>query len=164
MRQDLDTLKTEIEQSLGKHGFAVFRGQYRGGEGIGEIYWDSARYPQPQDFLEAAAKLDVKVIVFHDRTLTADMLSEALEKLEAAQLPREEYREIERGIAKLKGFEDFTCSLQLSFDFDHNTYLFEARTKWYEEFLILLDDLDDTIDAGGEDDEPGPMGGYFSHN
>lgn len=164
MRQDLDTLKTEIEQSLDQHKFAVFRGQFRGGEGIGEIYWDSDRYPHAQDFLDAAAKLDVKVVVFHDRTFTADMLSETVEKLDAAQLPRDEHREIERSIRKLRGFDGFTCSLQLSFDFDHNTYIFEARTKWYEEFLALLDDLDAAIDASEDDDESGPVGGYYSHN
>lgn len=164
MRQDLDTLKTEIEQSLAHYGFVVFRGHFRGGEGIAEIYWDAERYPQAVDFLDAASKLGAKVIVFHDRVLTAEMLSEALEKLEAVQMPREDYRDVERTIAKLKGFEGFTCSLQLSFDFESNTYFYEVRTKWYEQFLGILDDLDDALDSTEEGDEPGPMGGYFSNN
>ncbi len=166
MRQDLDTLKNEIEQSLARHGFVVFRGHFRGGEGLGEIYWDSARYPQASDFLEAASRLGAKMIVVHDRALTSAMLVEAMENLDAAELPRDEHREIERSISKLGGFEGFTCSLQLSFDFERTTYLYEARTKWYEEFLTLLDDLDAAIDVGGEgdDEEPGPIGGYFSNN
>ena len=165
MRQDLDTLKQEVESGLKGHGFVVFRGQFRGGEGLGEIYWDSDRYPQPHDFLEAAATLGVKVMVFHDRVLTDSMLTEAVEKLDALQMPRDEYREMERSIRKLEGYAGFTCSLQLSFDYENNTYLYEARTSWYEEFLSLLDDLDDALDAAdGPPDEPGPLGGYFSNN
>lgn len=165
MRQDLDTLKQEVETGLKEHDFVVFRGMFRGGEGLGEIYWDTDRYPQPHEFLRAASTLGVKVMVFHDRALTAQMLGEAIEKLEALQMPRDEYREMERSIRKLEGYEGFTCSLQISFDFENNTYLYEARTSWYEEFLSLLDDLDDALDAGGApEDEPGPLGGYFSNN
>ena len=166
MRQDLDTLKQEVEQALAAHGFVVFRGEYRANEGLGEIYWDTESQPQPLEFLQAAAALDVKLLVFHERRMTALMREEATEKLEAAQLPRDEYREMERTIRKLKDFDGFTCSLQLSFDFANNTYLYETRTSWYDEFLKLLDDLDDAFEGGedGPEDEPGPLGGYFSHN
>jgi hypothetical protein len=37
------------------------------------------------------------------------------------------------------------------------------RTDWYEEFLDILDQIDEAFAAGTEEDG-GPMGGYFSRN
>lgn len=164
MRQDLDTLRKEIEQLLASYDFAVFRGQFRAPEGLGEVYWDVEEHAEPKEFLDAATKLDIKLICFHSRVFTEEMISEALEKLEAVQMPRDEYRETERAVRKLEAYEGFTCGLQLSFDYQNNTYLFEANAGWYDEFLSILDSLDDALDHEGEEQDPGPLGGFYSNN
>lgn len=162
MRQDLDTLKQEIEQAVAQSGLSVYRGQFRSTEGVGEIFWDSEHYPDPRGFLDVASQLGVKLVVFHHSVLTERMLADAAQKLEDAQMTRDEQREAERTLRKLGGYEGFTCSLQLSFDFEQRTYFYEARTQWFEEFLNLLDSLDDAI--GEREDEHGSLGGYFSNN
>ena len=62
---------------------------------------------------------------------------------------------------RLKGYEGFTSAVELSYDFDGRTYLYEATAPWYDEYLDLLYDLDDSMDAG---EEPPPMSSYFSQN
>jgi hypothetical protein len=100
--------------------------------------------------------------VYHYREFGPQTIEEAFEKLEAAGLPRERHREIDRELKRLKGYEGFTSAIELSFDFDGRTYLFELTAPWYDEYLDLLDDLDDSIEMN---EEPPPMGGgYFSQN
>ena len=44
-------------------------------------------------------------------------------------------------------------------------YMFELRTEWFEEFNAILDDIDVSVSPEDDDeDEGGPMGGYFSKN
>ncbi len=161
MKQDLDSLKREIEHQLHDGGYIVFHARSRFSEDFSPILWDSALRPNPAEFFETALSVGVKLIVFHHREFGAQVLEEAFEKLEAADLPRERNREVERELKRLKDFEGFTCVIELSFDFDGRTYLYEATAPWYDQYLDLLDDLDDAVEMG---EEPPPMSGYFSQN
>jgi hypothetical protein len=164
MYQELDSLKRDIDKLVAEYGFAVFRGQQRGNDGVGEIFWNADDYSDPREFLEVAKKLEVKLIVVHDRTFSERMLDEAMEKLEASEMPRDETREFERALKRLRGYLGFVCSVQLSFDYQNNTYLFGADTEWYHQFVQVLDDLDEILETGPLGDDSGPLGGYLSNN
>lgn len=161
MRQDLDNLKREIERQLHDGAYVVFHARSRFTDDGSPILWDTASRPNPSEFLETALSIGVKLIIFHHREFGTEVLDEAFEKLEAAGLPRERHREVERDLKRLKTYEGFTSAIELSFDFDGRTYLYEATAPWYDEYLDLLDDLDDAIEIG---EEPPPMSGYFSQN
>ena len=161
MRQDLDNLKRDIERQLQDGAYVVFHARSRFTDEAVPILWDASLHPDPGEFLETALSIGVKLVVFHHRDFPANIVEEAIEKLEAAELPRDRHREMERELRRLKGYEGFTSAIELSFDFDGRTYLYEATALWYDEYLDLLDDLDDAIEMT---EGPPPMGGYFSQN
>jgi len=161
MRPDLDNLRSEIERLLNDGAYVVYYARSRFTEDGAPILWDTESRPNPSDFLETALSVGIKLIVFHHREFAAHVLEEALEKLEAADLARERHREIERELKRLQGYEGFTHAIELSFDFDGRTYLYEVTAPWYDAYLDLLDDLDEAIEMG---EEPPPMSGYFSQN
>jgi hypothetical protein len=161
MRQDLDNLKRDIERQLQEGAYVVFYARSRFTDQAMPILWDVQLRPEPGEFLETALSVGVKLIVFHRREFGAQVIEEAAEKLEAADLPRERHREIERELKRLRAYEGFTSAIELSFDFDGRTYLYEVTAPWYDEYLDMLDDIDDAIEMS---DEPPPMGGYFSQN
>lgn len=164
MKQDLHELKLEFERGLQEGGFAVFRGSARAKEAaLPPIFWDSARHADPRAFLEVASALGVKVVVLHVQEFSSEELMEAFEQLSESELPREEAKEMERNLRRFQAYEGFTCALEVSFDYQNETYMFETMTQWYAEFTRMMDDL--VEDPFGEDAEegPGPMG-YFSKN
>jgi hypothetical protein len=161
MRQDLDNLKRDIERQLQEGAYVVFYARSRFTDQAMPILWDVQLRPEPAEFLETALSIGVKLIVFHRREFGPQVIEEAAEKLEAADLPRERFREIERELKRLRAYEGFTSAIELSFDFDGRTYLYEVTAPWYDEYLDMLDDIDDAIEMSGE---PPPMGGYFSQN
>ncbi|MBK5295315.1 MAG: hypothetical protein JJE04_27010 [Acidobacteriia bacterium] len=171
MKKELDTLKTEIEKALAAGGFLVYHGLPRLKDPSALVHWDVMQYGDPKEFLQVAAGMQVKLVVFHSGVFSSGMVDRAKQRLESLELNREDHREFERGIKRLRGFEGFTCALELSFDVGGVTYTFEALTLWYREFLSMLDELDDLETASmdmdedeDEDEDAGPMGGYFSSN
>jgi hypothetical protein len=159
---NLDTLKNEIEQHLKNSGFAIFHGCSRGDDKAPAVYWDCERYPDYHAFLDAAQAAGVKIIVLHHRELTRDELDEAIQRLGTCDLPREENRSVERRLAELRVYEGFTCVLELSFDHQGSTFLYDLRTDWYDELTDIASDLQ--LMSSGQDDDAAPMGGYFSKN
>lgn len=162
MKQDLETLRKDIERQLQDGAYVVYHAETRFADDSRPILWDTQGHPNPGEFLETALSVGVKLIVYHHREFTAEALDQAGEKLEAAELPRDQHRDMERQLRRMQGYIGFTSAIELSFDFDARTYLYEMTAPWYDEYLGLLDDIDDAIDF---DDEPPSMGGgYFSQN
>jgi hypothetical protein len=66
----------------------------------------------------------------------------------------------------LQAYEGFTCSLELSFALEGRLYLFELRTDWYDSMRDILNELEVAADpfSDEEEEEEGPIGGYFSNN
>jgi len=159
---NLDTLKTEIEQHLESAGFAVFHGCSRDNDNGSLVYWDCERYPDYRAFLEAAKAAGVKIVVLHHRELPADEIDEAIDRLGSCDLPREENRSVERRLAELRVYEGFTCVLELSFDHQGITFLYDLHTEWYDELTDIVSDLQ--LMSSGPDDDSTPMSGYFSKN
>jgi len=161
---DLDTLKTEIETFLDAQGFAVFYGYSRILDTLPVVFWDCERHPDYKQFLKAARSAGVTIIVFHQRELSSEQIDDAIDQLEASDMPREESRPLERRLKELRAYEGFTCALELSFDHQGRVFLFDLRTSWYDELSDILSELHMLDDESEEDEEDNPMGGYFSKN
>jgi len=161
MRPDLDTLQQEIEKALRESPFALFRSLPRGRDPA-VVYWDTDEHPDFHDFLQVARKLSVDVLCFHHRSFAAEEVDDVEEQLAASELTREETRDLERRLKELRGYTGFTCSLELSFDHQGRIYLFHMNANWFEDFLVILDELEGLSET--RDSEEPPMGGYFSNN
>jgi hypothetical protein len=166
MHTNLDALKAEIEGHLERDGFNVFHGYSRLLDSLPVVFWDTDRHPDYADFLKAAKAADVKMIVFHQREFSRTHVEDALERLEDLDLPRDEYRSLQRRLKDLLVYEGFTCTLELSFDFQGRIYIFDLRTEWYEELTDVLEEIEfyQPDEEEDEEEEEGPIGGYFSKN
>src|SRR5579871_1034592 len=141
MKPNLDMIRTEIEQYLEEAGIAVFYGYARPMESVLAVYWDCDQYPDYKQFVKAAQSTGVKLIVFHQREFSSDELEDALEQLEGCEMPRDDYKEMERRLSAARLYEGMICTVQLSFDHEGRVFLFELRTEWYDEFTDLVDEL-----------------------
>lgn len=165
MALDLATLKAEILLQLQREDFAIFFTD-SGSEGLSVIYWDVKRRPAFSEFLNAAQKSGAKLLVFYERVFSQVSIDEMLERLEACELTREEKRSYELRLKDLQKFEGFTCELELSFEYGHHIYVYQVRTDWFEEFEDIFADIavgDSDLYEDEEEDE-GPISGYFSRN
>jgi hypothetical protein len=161
---NLETLRTEIQDFLESEGLAIFYGHSRALDSLPIVYWDCHRYPNYKDFVKAAKAAGVKLMVFHQRELSADQIDEGIEQLETLDVPREEHRALERRLNELRSYEGFTCALELSFDHGGRIYMFDLRTEWYEELSEILGDLHMLGGESDSDEDDETMGGYFSKN
>lgn len=162
---NLDTLKLEIERALEEDGLAVFYGHSR--EALEAVYWDVEHYPDFKLFLKAAKAAGSKLIVLHHHSLTSEQVDDVVDELETCDMPRDEYRTIERKLQDLRVYEGFTCSIELSFDHGGRMYLMGFRSEWYQELMEIQGDLE-ILGGGGhdfdEEEDDSGMGGYFSRN
>lgn len=163
MTPNLDVLKDEILAYLETEGFVVFRGYSRQLNDSSCVYWDTVGHPDFRKFLQAARGVEARLIVYHARRFSDEMVEDALERLQECDLPREEHRRLERRFRELRAYDGFTCALELSFDYQARTYLFELQADWYEDYLDLLEEIEAAAPEQEEEDE-GPVGGYFSRN
>jgi hypothetical protein len=164
MRQNLDTLKTEIPAEIVRRKLVVFPAFSRAMEQTAMVYWDTEKHPDYREFLGVAEQAGAKLVVFHDRQFSAEMVEDAIERLEECQMPRDEQRALDRRLRELRVYDGFTCGIELSFTSDGAVYLFELQTEWYDELHEMLDDIDAYASDDDEDEDEGPIGGYFSKN
>lgn len=165
MKQDLETLKLEIEDHLAQRDFVLFHGRPRSFDTVPMVEWDTEHHPDFRAFLETAARLGVKVVVLSHRRFTEAMVADALDSLEEIELPFDDRRQYESRLKELKIYTGFTCAIELSFDYEGRLYLFDLRTEWYDEAMDLIDDINSTLDfAGDEEEDGGSYGGYYSRN
>jgi hypothetical protein len=94
MKIDLDHLKGEIEEHLKAHSFVIFRGHARISPSTPFVYWDVEQHPDFRMFLETAKQAGARLVVFHYREFSPDYLGDAADRLEAAELPREDQRRL----------------------------------------------------------------------
>ena len=162
-QNNLDTLKSEVEAYLKANGFVVFYGSPRGFIERPVVDWNVEANPDYKEFLAVAQQLGVKMVVFYHRQFDSAVVDRALEELQDAAYEFEDQRDVERPLRELRMYDGFTCALEVSFDYQAMGYAFELRTPWYNELNDTLDELDMFPD-GEEDEDEGPLGGYYSKN
>lgn len=164
MKQNLDILKTEIQEFLEHSELVVFYGYSRTLDALPIVMWDSDRFPDFKQFIKAAHASGTKLIVLHSREFTADFIDNAIDDLADADMAAEDRRSVERRLRELRAYDGFTCAVELSFDIGSRAYIFELRTDWYDEFSDLIVEIDSAISDDDDEPDEGPIGGYFSKN
>jgi hypothetical protein len=159
MNPNLEVLREEIPEAARKLGLVVFRG-IRTSDERPTVEWDTRREPGYEAYLESAASLGVKVIVFRDQEFQDFMVEGALEDLEDAEMAYDERRQYEQQLREFRHYGGFTCAIEISFDHQGTLYLFELRTEWFREFQAIADEVSAIVDGG----EESPLGGYYSNN
>jgi hypothetical protein len=163
MATDLETLRTEMEGYLNEIAVPVFHGYRRILDSPGQVYWDTERHADFREFVQAGRRAGAKLIVFCHEAFSLDEIDEALDQLEDSSLAREEKHTFEKRLRELRAYEGFTSSLELSFDLEGRVYVFELRTAWYQTLRDILAELELSAEQE-EDEDEGPMPGYFSRN
>ena len=163
MDLNLDTLKLEILEYLESAGFAVFHGNPGGLEGLPMVLWDTNRHPDYRMFLEVAKQCEARLVVFGAREFESEQIEEILSQLDDCELDRDERRDYESRLRKLRPYTGQTCSLELAFDYHSRLYVYEVQPDWYEEFMNIDEELADRLSDTDEDEADLP-GGYFSNN
>ena len=165
--ESLDQIKSEVELELTERKFAVF---YTSGRSEIErdmaVPWDTLVHPDFRKFLAVAEAAAIKIIVVHYRTLLPGYIAELADQLEELDLDRDERRNMSRDLQKLKMYEGFTASIDLSFDQRGQTYSFSMITNWFKSLMEIAGECEMLGPGfGGEDVDEDPLGGtYFSKN
>jgi len=163
-KKNLESVAAEIDEFLKEEDFVVFRGYSRPGDSPTPVYWDDEAYPDFRPYLGVARQLGVKLVNFHRRVFVTATVEDALDRLEASEMPPEESRPLQRRLKEFRAYDGFTGLLELSFDYQGRSYIMVIRTEWYSEFLDILEEIDAAFLDDEEDDGEEPMGGYFSTN
>jgi hypothetical protein len=161
---NLDALRGDIIEHLEGQGFLVFEGFCRNPEARPVAYWDTGRRPEFQRFLDTARQAGVKIVVFNHLEFASGMAEDALDRLEQCEMPSDDRRAIERKLREILPYHGFTCSIELSYDCENRTYIYEVQADWYSDFLHTLDQIESLSPEGEEPEDDESMGGYFSRN
>jgi len=160
---NLDTLKREILDYLESRDLAVFRSTPGTLEDTQMVLWDSEHFPDYRMFLDTALKTGVKMVLFATREFESGDIDDLLEQIEDVDLDRDQQRDYQNRLRKLRIYEGVTCSLELAFHHGSNLYVYELQPDWYEEFLVAEDEIANAM-AEDDLDEGDSLGGYYSKN
>src|ERR1700722_14672085 len=164
MKPNLDILKPVIELYLEETGLAVFYGFSRPLETGPAAYWVSGHFLIYPLFVQWARGAGAKLIVFHQREFFSEQIDEAIEKLQACELPPQDTRHFEERLNDLRAYEGSVCAIELSFDQEGRVYLFDLRTEWYDEFSEMQDEIQILVPDPDDSDDDSAISGYFSRN
>lgn len=164
MKQNLEGLKPEIQHCLEQAGIVMFYGHSRALDDIKTVYWDSHEHPEYEEFINAAKAVGAKIMVFHQRTFATEEIDDALEQLADCNLPREDYRDLEKRLKSARVYDGFVCEIELSFDHEGCMFLFDLQTDWYRELSDTLEEIHLLISIGDDGGGDGSLPGYFSKN
>lgn len=166
MDLNLETLKSEILDYLEHSEFAVFRSQVGALDGLPVIAWDTERCPDYRVFIDVARKVGEKLILFASAELGEEEVDETLEELEDTDLTREERRDLESRLGKVRRHVGETCTLQIAFDHNSHLYVYDLQPDWYEDYLDACDEISSVMEI--EDSHEGSggdgLGGFYSNN
>ena len=127
MRANLDALKDDILKQLAAQGFIVFPGYSRNPEPRPLAFWDTRTSTDFEPFLATARQVGTKLIVFNHLQFMPGMAEDAAEGLEDCEMPPEERRGYERRLRDMLAYHGFTCVLEISYDFEGRTFVFELQ-------------------------------------
>ncbi|BDC52361.1 hypothetical protein F183_A46760 [Bryobacterales bacterium F-183] len=168
MFENLDRLKKEIETYLSDNSFIIFRGQTRTLDEAQIVYWDTEHYPNYLDFIRTAEAAGIRFVVMQTEIFDEETIAELESGLEGLDMPRDERRKFAKRIEKFGAYTGMVSSIELSYVFDHQIYLYSAQALWYHDYEDLYEELmlsgTDLDDGDDPDNSGGSMGGYFSKN
>ncbi len=161
---NLDSLKEDILKHLEAQGFVIFQGFRRGAEARPTAFWNTRRGPDFREFAATASQAGVRMMVFDHQEFDSGMAEDGLEQLDDCDIPADERRAIERRLRELIPYDGFTCELELSYDLEGRTYVYELRAEWYGDFLGIMDEIESYLPEADDGGDEEPMGGYYSRN
>lgn len=165
MDLNLDTLKSEILHYLEGSSFIVFHSSPGTLDNQPLIMWDAERHPDYRMFLDVARQAGCKLICFASREFQPEEIDDLLLQVEESDIDRDEQRDYQKQLRRLRENEGVTCSLELAFDYDSRLYVYEMQPDWFTEFLNLEDEILSRIGMEDEDvDDNDSLGGYYSNN
>jgi hypothetical protein len=163
MKPNLDVLKPEIELYVEEMAMSVFYGYTRSLDAVPVVHWDCDQYPDYRLFVQAARAAGAKILVFHQREFYTEQVDDALERLNACELPPQESRSYEDRLNEMRSHEGSVSAIELSFDHQGRVFLFDLRTDWFEEFSDMLDEIQ-VLTAEADDGGDDSLTSYFSRN
>ncbi len=163
MATDLETLKTEIQSYLEQSTLAVFHG-FSGLTDSMPVFWDTERHPDFREFVGTAEKAGATLVVFYHRQFSLDQIDDIIEDLQEGDFTREEKRNYEHRLRDIQKYEGFTCEVELSFSLNGRVYLYQLHTDWYTAWEDVLSEIESAVDEEPEEEDEGPISGYFSKN
>jgi hypothetical protein len=159
---NLETLKNEVAEHLENSEFAIFHTVPHGFDRGASAHWDIENFPDFRMFLDVARKAGVKIVCFGTEELDEDSLDQLEEEIDTGAFSREEQREYHSRLRPLRAYQGLTAVIELAFQHDSRTYVYEVRPPWYDDYISLEDDV---YAGGGEDiEDDDSLGGYFSKN
>ena len=161
MKNNLDSLDSEILAFLEAQNLAVFHCELRSPDPTLAVFWDIEQHPDFRDFIRAAAQCDARIVTVFTRRFRAEQIEDALEQLAESDVEPRERRSLEKEIKAMHVYEGRVCAIELSFVHSQREYIFDLQTDWFDEFGELMDRIDTSF-LGPEDDLLD--GGYFSKN
>ncbi len=166
MDLNLDTLKSEILHYLDSSAFAVFHSSPGSLDGQPLILWDAERHPDYRMFLDVARQTGCKLVCFASREFQPEEIDDLLLQLEESEIDRDEQREYQGQLRRLREHEGVTCTLELAFNYDSRLYVYEMQPDWFTEFLNIEDEILSRFGLGEDEDvdDTDSLGGYFSKN
>jgi hypothetical protein len=114
-------------------------------------------------FLDVARKAGIKMVLFGAAEFDAADLDELGEQIEEGEFTREEQREFQARIRKLRSHNGAICSLELAFDLHSRLYVYDVQPDWYDEFCDLEEEIMARI-ADNDPDDDESLGGFYSKN
>lgn len=163
MALDLEALRKELEAYLEERKIPVFYGFYRIFDAMNQLSWNVETHPDFREFIAVGQKAGVNLFTYSYQSFLLAEVDDALELLEECMLPSDERRSYETRLRKLRAYEGFTCSMDLSFNLHGHTYTYSRKTDWYEALTETMAELNTVAELEEEvpDDD---LGGYFSKN
>ena len=164
MRPNLEALRTEMLDHLASRNLVVFHSHPRADELGAHIYWDTEHYADYRQFVAAAEAAGVRLITVFARVFSDELIENCTELLDGADFGRDERRSLEARLRELSAYVGFTCEIEMAFDLNGQTYVFDLRTDWFDEANELQDSLEAAYSPEEDEEQKGPLGGYYSNN
>ena len=147
---NLLSLKDDMVAFIEGHGIHRLPGYVT--EDIPSILWDGKGNPDAwKDFVEMAKHVGAPFVTFSEMTLESDELDELVEAVSDINFPDEESTELVEA-KLLRKYIGMLGYIQLGFAYQGVVYLYETTTEWYENYQMLLEDIESLQDIVLDDE------------
>ena len=166
MALDLETLRKEMQAHLEKSGMPIFFGHHRMLDSLIQVSWDTEGHPDFREFIETAVNPGLSWWCLIRPLSSSTKLTRLWKNWKPPILRAKKSAISKRASSNCRPMKASLAPSQLSFALEGRLYLFELRTDWYDSMRDILNELEVATDpfSDEEEEEEGPIGGYFSNN